>query len=123
MSDTPGARLYLIRLACGDGVRTAEPMREFAQRVKRATGADYNPMKISLLERMKQNWRLEDVTAFAAADPLGRGRAWLATFDGDAHREVVPKVGDLVPDPRPKMVADPRKAVPTSKPAKRGRRA
>lgn len=78
MEGTPGSRLYLIRLACGDGVRTAESLAEFAKRVKRRTKMDYDPSTISLLERMKQKWKLDDVHAFAAVDPLGRGEAWLA---------------------------------------------
>lgn len=80
MVNTAGDRLYLIRLACGDGVRDAEPLDAFAKRVKAATGRNYSAMTVSLLERMKQKWRLEDVSAFAAVDPLGRGEAWLSGF-------------------------------------------
>lgn len=78
MTETTGHRLYLIRLACGDGVRKAEPLEAFAARVKRQTKAVYDPSTISLLERMKQNWRLDDAEAFAAVDPLRRGVGWLA---------------------------------------------
>lgn len=78
---SPGKRLYLIRLACGDGVRTAEPMAAFAKRVKAATGKTYDQSTISLLERDMQKWRLEDARAFAAVDPLHRGPAWLSGFD------------------------------------------
>jgi hypothetical protein len=73
-SDAPGHRLFQIRLACGDGVRSPESLRKFAERVEKETGVRYDPMTISLLERMKQGWRLEDVRAFAAVDPLER--AW-----------------------------------------------
>lgn len=75
---TVGSRLYQIRLACGDGLRKAESLADFAKRVKRMTKADYDPSTISLLERMKQGWRLDDVKHFAAVDPLKRGEQWLA---------------------------------------------
>lgn len=77
-SVTPGKRLYLIRLACGDGHRTAEPLVKFVARVKRLSGESYDPATISLLERDKQGWRLKDFEALAAADPMKRGAPWLA---------------------------------------------
>lgn len=85
--ETPGQRLFLVRLACGDGIRTAEPMTAFAGRVKRVTGATYHPNAISLLERGGQNWKLEDINNFAAVDPKNRGPAWLAW--GDAPTPVL----------------------------------
>lgn len=78
MTETPGSRLYQIRLACGDGTRKAEPLPAFVARVKKRTKADYDPSTISLLERMLQKWKLDDVRNFAAVDPLKRGEAWLA---------------------------------------------
>lgn len=81
MEETPGQRLFKIRLACGDGHRDAEPLEEFAARVKRRTGKSYSAMTLSLLERMKQNWKLDDVDSFSAVDPLARGRTWLAWGD------------------------------------------
>lgn len=74
---TPGQRLYLIRLACGDGVREPETQEDFVARVKRRTKQAYSAMTLSNLERMKQRWKLEDVEAFAAVDPLNRGVGWL----------------------------------------------
>lgn len=72
-----GDRLFLIRLACGGGGRP-EAIEEFAERVKSATKAHYDPATISRLERGKQRWKLSDVEAFAAVDPLRRGNNWLA---------------------------------------------
>jgi hypothetical protein len=69
--------LYLIRLACGDGVRRPLSMREFVEHVREATGIAYDHKTVSLLERDQQGWRLKDVETFAAVDPLQRGTAWL----------------------------------------------
>lgn len=52
-------------------------MRDFVQRVKKVTGEDYDPSTVSMLERDAQGWRLKDMNAFAAVDPLQRGGAWL----------------------------------------------
>lgn len=81
---TPGARLYAIRLACGDGHRKAEPLEAFVARVKKETGAGYLPTTVSMLERDKQGWRLADAIAFATVDPLRRGASWLAFGEGQA---------------------------------------
>jgi hypothetical protein len=85
---TPGERLYLIRLACGDGLRKAESMAEFVGRVARRTGERYHPNAVSLLERNQQQWRLLDVRAFAAVDPLNRGEIWLSTLSESASLPV-----------------------------------
>lgn len=82
MAVTPGARLYAVRLACGDGHRKAEPLEAFVARVKQATGTAYLPTTVSMLERDKQGWSLSDAIAFAAVDPLKRGAAWLAFGEG-----------------------------------------
>lgn len=77
-ADSAGQRLYLIRLACGDGRRKPLSLREFATYVEAATGAVYDHKTISLLERDQQGWRLKDVETFASVDPRARGAAWLA---------------------------------------------
>jgi hypothetical protein len=95
MSETAGKRLYQVRLACGDGSRKAEPLDAFAARVREITGADYDPSTISLLERMKQKWRLEDVKNFAAVDPLERGEVWLSALqEGPASVETLDPTKD-----------------------------
>jgi hypothetical protein len=94
VSETPGARLYRIRLACGDGTRKPEPLDAFAERVRQATGAVYDPSTVSLLERMKQKWRLDDVRAFAAVDPLGRGEVWLSALDAEPVIETLDPTKD-----------------------------
>jgi hypothetical protein len=87
MNETVGQRLYRIRLACGDGVRAPESIREFTKRVLRVTGVRYHDAAISLLERMQQGWRLDDVSTFAQVDPLHRGPVWLAY--GDSAGEAI----------------------------------
>lgn len=78
MAETPGNRLYLIRLACGDGIRKAEPLRLFSERIKRETGEQYDPSTLSLLERDEQEWKVRDALVLAAVDPKARGDRWLA---------------------------------------------
>jgi hypothetical protein len=56
-------------------------MTAFAERVERVTGRRYDPSTVSLLERDKQGWRLADVRALAAVDPLKRGAPWLSALD------------------------------------------
>jgi hypothetical protein len=80
-ADSPGKRLYLIRLACGDGSRTAEPLKAFADRVREATGQRYHATTLSLLERDEQGWRLDDINTLAMVDPKHRGASWLAFGD------------------------------------------
>lgn len=89
MDETPGARLYQIRLACGDGVRKPESLRAFAERVFAATKRRYDPMAISLLERMEQGWKLDDVSALSVVDPLGRGAVWLSALSSPAGIETL----------------------------------
>lgn len=80
-ADTPGKRLYLIRLACGDGVRSAESLKAFARRVLRETGAVYHANALSLLERDEQGWLVQDVETLWRVDPDKRGNVWLAFGD------------------------------------------
>lgn len=79
VGETPGSRLFKIRVACGTE-RKPESLRDFARRVFHQTGQSYDPTTISLLERMEQGWRLDDVRAFAAVDPLERGEVWLSAL-------------------------------------------
>lgn len=97
MKETIGQRLFKIRSAWGDG-RDPETLDDFAARVKKKTGVSYNPVTLSLLERMKRKWRVADVEAFAAVDKLNRGRAWLAGWDIAAAER--PPVGTRHPNPR-----------------------
>lgn len=110
---TPGKRLYLIRLACGDGARTAETLEKFAERVKRETGETYYANALSLLERDIQNWRLSDATTLAKVDPKERGRVWLAAFDVEEQQAVkLRPVGTIDPAslrPVPRSQAKKRK--------------
>lgn len=87
LAQTPGNRLYLIRLACGDQVRKAESLEDFSARVYKATKRQYDPSALSRLERMKQGWDLTDVHVLASVDPLKRGPVWLA-FGDPREREL-----------------------------------
>lgn len=60
------------------------PMKEFVALVKERTGVSYHANTISLLEQNKQGWRLSDVRALAAVDPLKRGEVWLSALHGPA---------------------------------------
>lgn len=77
-AQTPGQRLYLIRLALGDGVKNAMKISDFVELVRRVTGARYDGAAISRSENGSRKLTLDDVTAFAAVDPERRSRAWLA---------------------------------------------
>jgi hypothetical protein len=117
---TPGGRLYLIRLACGDGARKPESMASFAKRVEASTGKRYDPSAISLLERNEQGWRLVDVATFASIDPLMRGRTWLACFDLPEEQPAI--VGTIQPDlpggaPLEPVIPAPRKGAAALKDA------
>lgn len=79
-TETAGDRLFLIRLARGDGRRRAESLADFVRHVLTATGEKYHPTTVSMLERNQQSWRLDDVRAFAAIDPLRRGEVWLSAL-------------------------------------------
>lgn len=98
--DTPGKRLYLIRLALGDGTRKPLPLREFATFVETQTGQHYDPSSVSLLERGVQPLSLADCERFAGLDPLRRGAAWLAFG-------IEPR-GDIAPDPNARRAANDR---------------
>jgi hypothetical protein len=79
-SATRGQRFYLVRLACGDGVRRPESMREFVQRVESATGVVVHASALSEIENdnPSKTVTLEIVAAVASVDPLRRGKLWLA---------------------------------------------
>lgn len=80
MPETPGERLYAIRLACGDGRREPETLSAFSARLAKA-GHKYSAMTLSLLERMEQTWKINDAVALSSVDPLGRGALWLSGLD------------------------------------------
>ncbi len=101
MTETIGNRLYKIRAACGTE-RDPETLDDFAARVRKKTGKSYNPVTLSLLERMKRGWRVVDIEHFAAVDPLKRGRVWLAGWSESAAAQSS-LVGTEVEDPRPRL--------------------
>lgn len=83
MADTPGKRLYQIRLACGDGARKPETLKKFAARVKAKAKVVYHTNALSLLERDEQGWKIEDARILARVDPRRRGAVWLSTLADD----------------------------------------
>jgi transcriptional regulator with XRE-family HTH domain len=87
---TVGQRVYLVRLACGDGVRKAMPMREFAEM------AGFHTSRISDIENDKSKPGLEEVEALAAVDPLKRGPSWLAGWGEPQMREAPPAAEPVV---------------------------
>lgn len=78
MAETPGARLFLIRLALGDGVKNPMLIDDFVALVERVTGVSYDPSAISRSENGGRKLSLDDVRAFAMVDPQHRGKLWLA---------------------------------------------
>lgn len=75
-----GNRIFLVRLALGDGRRKPLAMSRLAELLnKRPERAKkYSSSKLSLLETNKQRADLDDIAVIAAVDPLQRGKAWLA---------------------------------------------
>jgi hypothetical protein len=115
-----GARLFKIRAAWGRGEREPETLEAFADRVKRLTGVDYNPVTLSTLERGKRRWLVSDVATFALVDPHKRGRAWLAGFDLPEEQPAI--VGTIQPElpggaPLEPIIPAPRKGAAASKEA------
>lgn len=79
MAKTVGQRFYLVRLARGDGVRRAEPIRLFVAHVLEETGTVIHPSELSDIENDKPSKAvtIEHVAAVAAVDPKRRGKLWL----------------------------------------------
>lgn len=78
LAETPGSRLYLIRLALGDGVKNPMRIEDFVALVRERTGTRYAPSAISRSENGERRLTLEDALIFAAVDPRKRGPDWLA---------------------------------------------
>ncbi len=88
VSSEVAGRVYLVRLACGDGVALPLSMTDFARLLNGRTGRHYDRGTIARLEIGRQAARLVDIECIAAVDPLKRGRSWLA-FGESAERWVV----------------------------------
>ena len=127
--------MYLVRLAKGDGVRKAEPMRDFAAALSKVpdplTGSRdvIHSSRISDIENGHVEPTLSEVRRIAALDPRRRSPAWLAAFtDSDEparHQGVT--ADDIpvgysrsvrIPEPGEASVAEQKK-----RPVRRGRRA
>jgi hypothetical protein len=105
MAETRGQRFFLVRLACGDGIRRPEPMREFVQRVARAAGLVIHPSVLSEIENDKatKTVTLDQIAAVASVDPLRRGKLWLAWGEAEdsARRALSPASKRLEAEPEP----------------------
>jgi len=96
---TVGQRVYLVRLALGDGVRKALPMREFSELLSSHDDA-FHASRISDIENDKSAPSLEEVRRIAAVDPLRRGKVWLAGWDDEWE-------GDQGAHPNPPQPTEP----------------
>lgn len=81
MAAKPGQRVYLVRLALGDGVKNPLSLADFALLIKRKRKAVYDPSALSRLENGKRAMTTEDAEHVAAVDPKERGAAWVAFGD------------------------------------------
>lgn len=81
MSETPGQRVYKIRLALGDGVKNPMTLKDFAALITRATKTVIDPSALSRLENGGRGLSIDDAHAIAAIDPKRRGPVWLAFGD------------------------------------------
>lgn len=79
---TVAQRVYLVRLACGDGIRKPMPMREFAELLT-GDGETVHPSRVSDIENEKSPPTLAEIERIAVVDPLKRGKSWLAWGDDD----------------------------------------
>lgn len=89
--DTPAQRAYSVRLALGDGWKVPLPMAAFAALLSKQPGAGrYDSSVVSRLESGARKLTLVDAAAYAAVDPLKRGRAWVAWGPAVAEEEARP---------------------------------
>lgn len=85
-ADSVQERIYSIRLALGDGVRTPLSLARFSALIYSHTQVHYDPTTLSLLERGRRRVTLDDVGALARVDPRNRGRCWLAFGEAEQER-------------------------------------
>lgn len=90
-------RVYAIRLALGDGWRTALPMADFAELLNGVSGGRYDSSIISRMESGERKLSLADITALAAVDPERRGKLWVGWGEeADEARAQPPATGDVI---------------------------
>jgi hypothetical protein len=93
-ADTPGKRAYLIRLACGDGFKSPEPMAAFAMRLTRQKRGAWDSAKVSRVESGERKLTLDDVETYVRVDPLKRPRGWLAFGEEPASAGLIKPATD-----------------------------
>jgi hypothetical protein len=82
VAETAAQRVYLVRLARGDGVREPEKQEEFAKALTKAAARlkikrNYDPATVSRMETGKRGLDFDDGLVVAALDPLDRGAPWV----------------------------------------------
>lgn len=133
VADTPGKRVYLVRLALGDGLRTPLSMDRFAALLTERTGRRYDSSMLSRIENGDRKVTLDDCAAIAPLDPHARGPGWIAWGERETPRSEEQGVDDFAPDPirdraigaaaiqraREARDAEDREKASTTEPAKR----
>jgi hypothetical protein len=82
--ETPGQRVFRVRLARGDGVRRPQSQRRFAAELNKAavelgyTDRRYDSSEVSRMETGGLGIDLVDGAVVARIDPMKRGLTWLA---------------------------------------------
>jgi hypothetical protein len=118
--ESRGQRFYLVRLACGDGFRAPEPLRQFCERVLARTGIRLHASELSEIENDKPSKAvtLEHAEAVASVDPKRRGKLWLAWGESqDATMGDVPLARNVPVSKR--AVETIRRGQAAAKPAKK----
>lgn len=130
MSETEGGRLYLVRLALGDGFRKPMSQRALAERI------GYHDGTVSAIEKGDLRMSRDVAEAVAELDPEKRGPAWLlygvrqekgGTSEGTApsnnhHESVTPPATHSHVDDRPLYETLARRTARREKEKKRGKR-
>ena len=86
-ADTPGKRVYLVRLARGDGVKNPERLEDFASALSALSGKRYDGSMISRMENGGRTVSIRESELIASLDPLRRSPAWVAFGDEKAPAE------------------------------------
>lgn len=95
-----GDRVYLVRLALGDGKRNAMSLADFDDLIATATGRRIHASELSRIERHVRSAILEDAEAIARVDPQGRSPAWLIWGDSSGTQEARPVDKPVAPPPQ-----------------------
>ena len=87
-ADSPGKRVYLVRLARGDGVKNPERLEDFAAALTTASGRRYDGSMVSRMENGGRGVSIRETELIAGLDPQHRGAAWIAYGEQKAPTSV-----------------------------------